>query len=494
MLQRDAVAELARRISRGAEDTCLLFNPLPVARTAAGPVPDSFLHNTRGRAADPTAARHTADRGRLIVTEEVTSVEPVQVPAFGYTVVPGHSLKRASVERSHDRIVETPLHVVEFDMERGGIRRWYSKRLGRELVDRDAAWPLNGWVHEEPAEAKDLENPRRTLWRPVERRLGLERGWRPGWAAERAGPHRVVEHTVYRRADGIEVEQRLELPTGGELTQWTRIPADLEWIECTSRWHMGQDAQPEATYIAFPFLLPDAVARVDLGGQAMRVDTDQLPRACRDYYTAQGWVDLSNDELGVTVACPDAPMVQIGEFSFGANRITVPPGPALLLGWVTNNYWETNFRAHQPGMVQARYRLLPHAAPFEESAAHRFGLEAAQPVVFHPLAEPVADDGPLLPRSGVLLHLPTDPILTLRVWAEESQALVRLLNASDQDVEAEVRSGLLRIEGAGWCDLFGDGAQALPVSDGTVRIPLQPRRMATLRLTLSATALPGDGR
>ena len=52
-----------------------------------------------------------------------------------------------------------------------------------------------------------------------------------------------------------------------------------------------------------------------------------------------------------------------------ANRQTVDLSRALVLGWVTNNYWETNFRAHQPGAVSARYRLVPHAGPCDEAAA-----------------------------------------------------------------------------------------------------------------------------
>ncbi len=482
MLQRDAVAELARRVARAPGDACLIFNPLPVPRTVSGPVVDSFGRGTRGRGEDPTSARHSVDRGRVSTTKDLTAIEPIGVPAFGYALVPESATKTVTIEAVHDPIVETSRYVIEFDIQRGGIRRWLDKRLGKELVDGDTTWPLNGWVHEEPLE-RGLENPRRALWAPVERRLGLERGWRSGWPAERVGPRRVLGHDVYRRADGLQVEQRLELPSGAELIQTTLIPAGAEWIECESAWHMGLDTKPEATYIAFPFLLPHAAARVDLGGQAMRVDADQLPRACRDYYTTQGWVDLSNDELGVTVACLDAPMVQLGDFSFGANRTAIRLERALLLGWVTNNYWETNFRAHQPGEVRARYRLLPHGAPFDEAAAHAFGLDAMQPVVYHPLAEPAAA-GALLPREGTLLQLPRDPVLTLRVWSEDGQLLVRMLNASDRGVDAEVGSGVLQISGAARCDLFGDGAQALPVSDGAVRIALGPRQIATLRLSV----------
>jgi hypothetical protein len=482
MLQRDAAAELARGVHRQDGDACLIFNPLPVAREVSGVLPESFVRSMRGRALDPTAARHSADRGRVSGWKDVTVVEPITVPAFGYALVPGQAINRVTVEASDERSIETTAYLIEFDMEKGGIRRWLDKRQGWELVDTAAGWPLNGWVQEKPLEAKNLENPRRALWRPVERRLGLARGWQAGWAAQRLGPRRLLSHQVYRWASGVDVVQQLELPSGDALMQTTHMPAGEDWIACESSWHMGQNTEPEATYLAFPFVIPGAVARIDLGGQAMRVDDDQLPRACRDYYTAQGWVDFSNDEYGVTVASPDVPMVQIGDFAFGSNRSLGQPERAMLLGWVTNNYWETNFRAHQPGLVRARYRLWPHAAPFDELAAHRFGQDTMQPVVFQPLAESAVQAAALTPRAGTLLHLPVGPVLTLRVWSEDGDMLVRLLNASDRWTDTEIRSGLLRITGAERCDLFGDAPEAMTTVDGTVRIPLAPRQMKTIRL------------
>jgi hypothetical protein len=137
--------------------------------------------------------------------------------------------------------------------------------------------------------------------------------------------------------------------------------------------------------------------------------------------------------------------------------------------------------------TRACLRALPAAAArgsFDEAAAHRHGLETAQPVLSHPLGEPAAD-GPLLPRSGSLLRLPDSPVLTLRIWAEADHLLLRLLNASDAPVEATVASGLLRIGGAGRCDLFGDAPEALAVVDGAVRATLEPRGLATLRMAVS---------
>ena len=447
MLARDAVAEVARRVRRDQDDALFIFNPLPFPRTIAGPIPKAVDGALRGRPDDPIAARHAMDRAPLVRPGSAGHVlrEPIELPAFGYAVVPRSGVIEAIGRAGSEMEIVTAHHRLRFDGERGGITNWYNEALGRELVDSGAGWPMGGWIHEAPIIGEELRHsPRSSMWSRGERRLTLDRGWRPGWEATRQGPVRLIEHTVEHRDDGVLVRQRLELPIGGELRQETYLPAHFSWIEVNSHWTMGLETNPEATYIAFPFEVPEAVARVDLGGQAMQVDADQLPRACRDYFTAQNWVDFSNPEFGVTVACPDAPMVQFGDFTFGANVHTVELQRAMLLGWVTNNYWETNFRAHQPGMVSARYRLLPHTGPFDESSAHRFGLDAAAPPLFHHLFEPTVTN-PALAPMGSLLRLPEPPVLTLHIWPRETAVYLRLLNASDATATATVGSGAFRI-------------------------------------------------
>jgi hypothetical protein len=57
---------------------------------------------------------------------------------------------------------------------------------------------------------------------------------------------------------------------------------------------MGTTIHPEATYLLFPFNIPDAQARFDIGGVPVRPHLDQIPGSCRDYFTVQGWVDFNN--------------------------------------------------------------------------------------------------------------------------------------------------------------------------------------------------------
>ena len=186
---------------------------------------------------------------------------------------------------------------------------------------------------------------------------------------------------------------------------------------------------------------------------------------------------------------PDNPMIQLGDFHFGHYQSEFALERATLLGWVTNNYWETNSRAHQPGQVHARYRFLPHRAGISETQAHRFGLEAAHArLLLQHLGEPRSSVA-ALPRTAALLQLPESlaplsPVLTLHVKpAEQSSGLVvRLLNASDNDQPAQIGSGALRIVSAQVQDLLERPQEGVPVEHGAVRLDLPGRRVTTVLL------------
>lgn len=169
-----------------------------------------------------------------------------------------------------------------------------------------------------------------------------------------------------------------------------------------------------------------------------------------------------------------------------------------VLGWVTSTYWETNYRAAQPGGVVARYHLTPHGE-FDEATAHRRGLEAehADPVV-QTLGEPAAPDASL-PEAGHLLDLPEPPVLVVQVRPDRDGPgvqhgdrtgtppdafLVRLQNASDTHRSATIGSGVVSIARARRVGMLGDPIDdgSLSVTDGTVSIDLDPRAGSTIRI------------
>jgi hypothetical protein len=498
MLQRDALAALARNVSRDSDEDILVVNPLPWPRLVAGEMPEKALKQ-RGTADDSTAGRHSQDRQpsttALPVTAEPLSVEsatrvrrtfgPLEVPGFGYAVVRRSDVKEYKFLEGvlEDSVVETPRFRLVFDRERGGVTSWYDRLLDHEWVDPEAGWAFNGFVHEEVADHNHPHARHRMFhmnWAGPD--IERPRGWKPAWRVRRQAAQEVLSHNVYCTPLGVEVVQTLAAPgIVGNLLQSTFIPNFADYVEFRAQWVMGQVSHPEATYLLYGFRLPGAQARFDLGAQAVRPEADQLPGVCRDYFTTQNFVDFNDGRLGVTIATPDNPMVQLGDFHFGDNQYEFHLPRALLLGWVTNTYWETNFRTQQPGMVTARYRVRPYAGAFDEGAAHRFGLEAINDApLLQQLGEP---HGALaLPASGSLLALPEGPVTVLHVKPayDGRGALVRLLNSSDEVQKAVIGSGLVQIGSAQHCDLLENVLADLPVEGGKVTLTLQPREMAAV--------------
>lgn len=499
----------------------LVVNPLPWESTVSGPV-SKYAVNARGQSNDELSARHWQDRA---FNDDMYLLPRIEVPGYGYAVVSIDDVLSNDEWPSDERhTVETDAFRITFDRERGGIVGWWDKHLGCEWVNKTAEYPLAGVVRERIAD-EEHEEPRDLLFRAptagdanpnglwnaapglVEDResepwQSPRLGYQPDWRAERYGPERVTAHHVYRTPLGYDIRQSLAvegLDSAVDLRVF--VPSEGRDVVVEATWEESRSTHPSSTYLAFPFSLSDPKADIDVGGQAMRPGRDQLSGCNRDFFTVQRWAELSNDERGMTVGCPLNPLVQFGGFHYGENREEFVMDRALLLGWITTNYYNTNFRAHQPGVVRARYHFRPHEGGFDETQAHRVGAEAehATPLV-QPLVE--AEVTPQFPESAQLLDLPEPPVLIpfIRparkadafldpdaVTTEtvlDSRIEVGLLNASDEDQVATVESGVFGVDEAQTVGALGeDSGTVLDTNDGTVAVELGPRELCVVRLS-----------
>lgn len=513
----------------------VVVNVLPWTRTVSGRVSKDML-DPRGWYNDPTSTRHHQDRemDRPLTSAvfhigeffgfynafgagENYYLPPTELPPFGFTIVPTRDLVPEREWSFDERsTVHTDRYKLTFDREQGGIKSWYDSELDCEWINQDSKYTLGGFVHERLSDA-DEERPRQLLYRTpsgddVEDPLHPPTGWQPDWNAHRDSSTRVVRHRVYETPDSIDVVQTLSVPSiDGKVDLCFHVPNTGDEIIVEANWTMGQNQRPESTYLTFPFDIPDAEAYVDVGGQSMKPGNDQLPGSCFDYYTAQRWVEMANDRRGMTVGCPINPMFQFGDFHFGDKQNSFTLNSSLLLGWVTTNYWDTNFRAHQPGHVRARYHLKPHEGTFAESKAHKFGFEAEhwEPLVNSRNEESL--DNASLPNFGSFLSLPSLPILTLQVkpdfeseipfyptegggnthlWKSDEELsdttfTVLLRNASDGPQTATIGSEILSVKTAELVSLLGEHLDDLSVKDGEVGIDLTPRENKRIRLDCS---------
>ena len=161
--------------------------------------------------------------------------------------------------------------------------------------------------------------------------------------------------------------------------------------------------------------------------------------ACKNWFSVERWVDVSNDNYGVTWATADAPLMEIGGLT--ANLPRSQPNPnaylktiapsAKLYSWVMNNHWHTNYRAEQEGETTFRYYLRPHGA-YDALAAARFGLESTQPLI----VAPARGDKPAASRLRVE---PAGVLVTALKPSDDGKAIiVRLYGASGKDAVAKL--------------------------------------------------------
>jgi hypothetical protein len=332
------------------------------------------------------------------------------VPALGaavYTVATGKAFTDGNVHVSGTQLANGVI-TVDIDPQTGTIISLRHREIDAELVDQSHIAGLGDYLY---VKGRLPDRPQRSEVLNVR--------------VVEPGPL-VATVRIEARAPGCE-----------SLTREVRVTAGCAHVEVVADLEKRKVYDPEAVYIGFPFAVAQPTVRVDLAWSIMRPEVDQLPGACRNYFTAQRWVDVSNDRYGITLATIDAPLIEIGELTTDATVVgwrKRAESAGLLYSYVMNNYWETNYRAGQPGHARIRYAILPHGR-FDAAAAKRFGLERSRPLVAVPLEE-----GQVPVTEPLVDVTPSEVIVSRLKPSEDGRALmVRLFNASERVQDATLR-------------------------------------------------------
>ena len=280
--------------------------------------------------------------------------------------------------------IESPFHVLTYDSDSGRITSLTDKASGREILRPRPGMDLLSFVHERPDPLVDAS--RRAFYRrDLDREMVDESCWVP-WTPLRRPAERVLSCTVEERAGRIILERRFAAPGTRSLTQRIRFDAIDPVIRIDIDVDLIGVAEPQAVYFALPLAMDAGwQAAFDTAGRQVRLDEDQLPDASRGWVTTESVAAMWDERGAVALMTPDAPLVQFGDFHFGPPPEAVDRGAdPLLLSWVANNYWDTNFPQIQNGPVSLRYGLVTLATPDpREIAAHAAKLR--NPVLTWPV-------------------------------------------------------------------------------------------------------------
>ncbi len=177
-----------------------------------------------------------------------------------------------------------------------------------------------------------------------------------------------------------------DAPGCNKLSRAVRIIRGLGRVDILNRLDKQAVYEPEGVHFAFPVNIPGGTMRLDIPWAIVDPQRDLLSGSCKNYLTIQRWADISGDKAGLTLASPDAPLVEIGSITTDAPTVgwlRDLPATTKLYSYVMNNYWETNYKAAQDGPTVFHYSLAPHGA-FDAASASRFGVARSRPLLVVP--------------------------------------------------------------------------------------------------------------
>jgi len=404
---------------------------------------------------------------------------PVELEPYSWRIIPWSQLTPAAAAdtvTAGSDFIETPNYRLTFNPATGKVTGLLDKKLNRQILDTASPWGFFQLVHERPT-----NNDRKSFHvRSQEGERYGHTGWKPDWQATRTSytgnvTCKIEKHSrsatliIKGQAEGItNIEQRVTLH------------ADSPLIDLSARFLKQDIRTPEAIYFAFPLNMPaDWKAHFDTAGIPTELDAEQIPGTCRDWVTVDTFASIHQPDFGITLYCADAPLVQIGNFNWAKKQDAIPrQSNPVLLAWPVNNYWETNFRASQPGIVEFRYTFASHGK-FDPTRAALEGQQTYNPPVTHL----VLDDA--TPRRGRFLDVRGDNVVVsyIKPADDHDGVIVRLVNVGDKPTTAQIAN----VRQAWLCGTLEENRTQL--SAGTIE--LQPRRLTTIRLISSRATAPG---
>jgi hypothetical protein len=353
--------------------------------------------------------RVTDDQGRDVPAQRLSNGDlaflATAVPAFGsrhFRVIKGSCSLAAGVRLDGTTLENEHLRVT-LDPATGNISHLVDRATGRNFADVGVNGGLNAfrWL---PANVDAPQADTDIVIAPVE-----------------SGPL-VVELRVTSKATGCR-----------SVSRSVRLVAGQPWVEIDNVVDKLPLVAKDGIHFGFGFAIPQGRTRIDIPWGVMEVEKDQWPQANRNWLAMQRWLDVSNDEAGVTWCSLDTTLVQSGGMTANIALGWGGKGPwlrklepsSIVYSWAMNNHWHTNFPLTQDGPVSFRYRILPHG-PYDAAAANRFGLEQAQP-----LAHVAANVNPQL-NPLIAVDNNSVCVTILKPSADGKATIVRLRSLSAQ--------------------------------------------------------------
>lgn len=287
-----------------------------------------------------------------------------------------------------------------------------------------------------------------------------------------------VKNWEIREQDySIAVITHGELPGLKQITQTITFYAYSSYIHVETSFYKEPVVIPESLYFAVPLKMqPDWKCSYDTAGEVVELDAGQLGNVCRDYLTVDTGVGIYDEEHCLTLACPDAPMIQVGDFHFGKeNRSIARTENPLLLAWPLNNYWSTNFLANQSGSMIFTYECNFHKE-FTGRILRKDGIHGKGAVVTGMAVHAEEEARRLISVSG------SSTLLNLYPAMDKKGVILILKNTSEETDLFQVTGNVFDIVSACFVNPQEDEISSIEVNGKCAGIIMPPGGLRLVKL------------
>ncbi len=395
----------------------------------------------------------------------------VTLPAFGYAVL-APNVVEAGDNAISEGAIENAWYRIRVDAASGGLLSWYDKQLERELVSKDDLWRFGQYVYEWVDHPED----RRAIFALDfdHEDFGVRHRDTP---FRRSGPSHVEIMPAQSLPDRVEIEARLKAKGANGVKVRYRLPHHTKALYIDMLIDKTFNTLAEAVYVPFPLALDEHSFHLDLNGLPLEPEREQLPGSCRDWYGIHRWAQVGNDDVSVTVAPLDSPLIQVGGITTGRWAQQLDSSRATLVSWALHNHWDTNFKASQGEPILQRY-LLTSSARYDPAASSRFAMDASVP----PLIVRVPHAA--LGANGVFMAPDPEGECELQLKrAEDGRGLiVHAYNLGENIVDQSLRFPALKIASANHCNAIEIDGETIPLTDGCISFSVPARSVACARV------------
>ena len=405
------------------------------------------------------------------------------IPPFTVRIIPFAQLdeKKKECEGLRDQfqregnILSTPFYRIDLS-EEGRIIQLSERGNGKLLLDESRGWSLFEPVRETIDETT-APVVRSVLYGDniTDRHTDVSQwnhDWKPAHCIQK------VKNWEIREQDySIAVITHGELPGLKQITQTITFYAYSSYIHVETSFYKEPVVIPESLYFAVPLKMqPDWKCSYDTAGEVVELDAGQLGNVCRDYLTVDTGVGIYDEEHCLTLACPDAPMIQVGDFHFGKeNRSIARTENPLLLAWPLNNYWSTNFLANQSGSMTFTYECNFHKE-FTGRILRKDGIHGKNAVVTGIAVHAEEEARRLISVSG------SSTLLNLYSAMDKKGIILILKNTSEETDLFQVTGNVFDIVSACFVNPQEDEISSIEVNGKCAGIIMPPGGLRLVKL------------